>query len=1083
MTSNKYKFQSHYKKIEDPVNTDFYSLYKIIGFGSKNNFSITKNDINGLIAWIAGPYVIFYDIPTDSQVFFLKNKNNKVFTSIRFSNNGKFLTTGEGNCKNGEIYLYQINKIGKKYNCRLILSYINHLYGIDKLFFFKADKFILSIGDKEDRLINVMDIENKKIILTYKFNNNILGADIFNNSAVICGNNFIRIYELEFTELNIKKNSNNLFIKKSVDLSKLKDKNFIYVSIYINKITKKEKIFFLTEDCYLAEMLPNKFTLNRWINLKVQTCFNLEIWGDKIGIGCGDGIYRIFNANDLTYIQNLPKPPPLGQYSVNPNIDYPKNNYLTYPDIKCNIYSNYYNKLITVYNNNYFFVWDISNINKIEIITHHIFQNGSIKNMDLAIDKKEGIIKMVTNGDDKTVIFWNFKINDFLQNYNNNIFFNNNSNYHQNIKYIFYLSKNYEHFQYKKQSSLLSKNNSLNEKPNDENVDLTAIKFSTDLQYLLIADSIGNLKIFSLGNNYNQIKEIHAHNGKINCIDTILLENNHNEKCQTFLATGSSDNYLNIYDSQSNFINIKTKKDFNIISEKMSSEIINILFYQDPNSNLKIMVSEINSTITIFKVDKGFLQNLQKFYEPNIKTYSLSYNPMVNKIISGHNGKILIWKTNCDQVYKNFEVSKGDKILDNLKVTGDSEGIIFATSNDDNNIRIRALYNGKLLCKIELAESITNLAFILNNNFLISTSSEGYIYFFKINQDLISKLKSDKKLINSIEEKNVINNKLKFLQKLMENDVSTSRNEKIKNILEKFHEGEEANFNDLNKLDELVIESKSRINSIKYRDDIKQKEENEINNDKKDNINNVEILEQKKLFELKIKDNNIRKEKKHYKNVKKISINDSFRNIENNISNREKIKKRNTVNNNVTYINSDIKLKSFGSNNKKLISPIKLNIANKINQTENKVSLYKHIDFKSVLKPNDIKFMKLNNSEKYKNKIKHIYISDNIRFSILKKNKNKNMNFQIVKHALNYKNVNCKYNIKDIIIKQINNININNIHKKSDLILLEKKLQILKNKIKTKLNLPVENEEKEKILDTFGVLLIDRINKAKKNYK
>ena len=191
----------------------------------------------------------------------------------------------------------------------------------------------------------------------------------------------------------------------------------------------------------------------------------------------------------------------------------------------------------------------------------------------------------------------------------------------------------------------------------------------------------------------------------------------------------------------------------------------------------------------------------------------------------------------------------------------------------------------------------------------------------------------------------------------------------------------------------------------------------------------------------------------------------------------------NTVNNNVTYINSDIKLKSFGSNNKKFISPIKLNIANKINQTDNKVSLYKHIDFKSVLKPNDIKFMKLNNSENNKIIVKHFCISDNIRFSILKKNKNKNMNFQIVKHALNYKNDNCKYNIKDIIIKQINNININNIHKKSDLILLEKKLQILKNKIKKKLNLPVENEEKEKLLDTFGVLLIDRINKAKKNYK
>jgi hypothetical protein len=304
----------------------------------------------------------------------------------------------------------------------------------------------------------------------------------------------------------------------------------------------------------------------------------------------------------------------------------------------------------------------------------------------------------------------------------------------------------------------------------------------------------------------------------------------------------------------------------------MSSEVTNIIFYQDSNKLLKIMVSEINSSITIFQLEKGNLQSLQKFYEPNLKTYSLSYIPTINKILSGHNGKILIWKTNNNQVYKNFEVSKGDKILDNLKIAGDSEGIIFATSNDDNSIRIRALYNGKLLCKIELAESITNLAFILDDNFLISTSNEGYIYFFKINQEHISELKDDKKLINSIEEKNAINNKLKFLQKLVENDVSVSKNEKMKNFLEKFNDGEEANFRELNQLDEFVFESKSRL-SIKYEDVSKLKEENLINNIKNNNINN------RKLFELKIKKNHTRMEKKNYKIVKKsVSINDSYNN-------------------------------------------------------------------------------------------------------------------------------------------------------------------------------------------------------------
>ena len=36
-----------------------------------------------------------------------------------------------------------------------MLSYVNHMHGIEKLFFFKEDKYILSIGDKEDGLINI----------------------------------------------------------------------------------------------------------------------------------------------------------------------------------------------------------------------------------------------------------------------------------------------------------------------------------------------------------------------------------------------------------------------------------------------------------------------------------------------------------------------------------------------------------------------------------------------------------------------------------------------------------------------------------------------------------------------------------------------------------------------------------------------------------------------------------------------------------------------------------------------------------------------------------------------------------------
>ena len=584
-------------------------------------------------------------------------------------------------------------------------------------------------------------------------------------------------------------------------------------------------------------MLLIQLTLNRWINLKINKCYNLAIFENKIGIGCSDGIYRIFNIDNLTYIQTLPNPSSLCFNNLN------LNEKLISTDIICNLYSAFHNKLILVYSNNLFIIWNVQDINKIEIDREHLFLNSKINNIDLAIDEKEGLIKIVSSNDDCTVIYWNFKIDEILSNFNNKNYQNKisntkNINNAKSIKHIFYCSKKFEQMKIQTGSKSIQ-NNSCNSQKQEEDIKITALKFSDDQKYLFIANSIGNLNIYSLENNFNKIKEISIHKNRINKIDTISINNSNNEIKKLLLATGSSDMRINIYEINKNIYIFKNSKDFNTISQKMSSEVINIKFFQDINKAIKLIVVELNSTITFFQLNQGVLNILQKYQEPNLKTYCLSYIPSIQKIISGNNGKILIWKTNSSNIYKNFVVSKGEHELDNFLVEGDREGIIFATFNDDNIIRIRALYNGKLLCKIEMAEKISCLSFILNDNFLIAISVEGNIYFYKINKNFISKLKNENELINSIEEKNAINNKFKFLQKLIENDVSTSKNDKIKKLIEKFNTNEPTNFNDLNQLDEFVFENKNRL-SIKNEDIIQIKEENNIINTKESNKNNFE---------------------------------------------------------------------------------------------------------------------------------------------------------------------------------------------------------------------------------------------------
>ena len=143
------------KSHDSYAKNELYSLNRIFGLGVKNNFSISQNNLNGLMAWITGPYIIFYDIKTDEQVSFLKNPNNKILSCVQFSKNGKFIATGEGNCKNGEISIYEIkyNNEKKEENHVFFHSYKYHKYGIEKILFFKNDNFILSIGDRQDKII------------------------------------------------------------------------------------------------------------------------------------------------------------------------------------------------------------------------------------------------------------------------------------------------------------------------------------------------------------------------------------------------------------------------------------------------------------------------------------------------------------------------------------------------------------------------------------------------------------------------------------------------------------------------------------------------------------------------------------------------------------------------------------------------------------------------------------------------------------------------------------------------------------------------------------------------------------------
>ena len=858
------------KKIEYYPKNDFYTLDRVFGLGSKNNYSISVNNLNGIIAWVTGPYVVFYDLSADKQISFLKNVNNKIISCIKFSKNGKLFATGEGNCRNGAVCVYEFsyNNDTNEESHKLIWEKKAHKSGIEKILFMKDDDYILSIGNDDDKIMNILDIKNKHHIFSSKFNRPILCTEVSDEFIILCGTGFIKKYNYEklLTASPKELEDKNLMQKSLVDLSKLQKCSFMSTVIYENPSDKKlNKIFFMTLDGYLVEMKYSESKLSRWVHLKAQYGFTLTIWKNMIGCGLSDGLYRVFNAENLSHVLTLQRPPPLGKLNlelnsikINSSINNQKNGKDIFPDIIATSYNSFHEKLIVIYSDRTFFIWDINQLNNVHIYRNNIFHTGGIKAMDYIISHDENLIKLVTCSDDNTVILWNLKFDEFIVNPISNKK-NQHIYYSKYIEHIFYLCKNFNHFKVDINNILHMKNNSNNI---DEEFYLTTVKFSPDGKNLAIGDSIGNLIIYDL-TTFKEIISIPAHSGDINSIDMITNFDTN----ESFLSTGGVDNFISVFDISKGF-----SHEMKNILEKMKSPVINSIFCIDKNKNLKLVTAEQNSTISFFSLENFELQILQQYHPENVKTYCLNYSKSIQKVLSGHNGKISIWKTSKNIPQKHFQVNKGDKPLDNFRIASDSSGVMFATSNNDKIIRIRSFHNGELLCKIPVSESISSIYFILDDNYLIATSIEGYIYFYKLNQDLIQNMKKNNDLINSTEGQKIIKNKFLFLEKLMENDISLSKNEKMQYLFDKFKRSEEINSDDMKHLNDFVKEGKKKHqdihdeNKIKNSSEIILKEEKPNNNDDQENENNEDenkeknnniLVNKSKIFEKELKEKNI----------------------------------------------------------------------------------------------------------------------------------------------------------------------------------------------------------------------------------
>jgi WD40 repeat protein len=120
----------------------------------------------------------------------------------------------------------------------------------------------------------------------------------------------------------------------------------------------------------------------------------------------------------LDYVITLHRPPPLGKANIDSSskkINISVTSDEKFADVIGLLYNNITEKLISIYSDKTFFIWDLKNSEKLYVYRYNTFHSGSINNMDIQITSDE-IIRIATCSDDKTVKLWNLKLEDFIIN-------------------------------------------------------------------------------------------------------------------------------------------------------------------------------------------------------------------------------------------------------------------------------------------------------------------------------------------------------------------------------------------------------------------------------------------------------------------------------------------------------------------------------------------------------------------------------------------------------------------------------------------------------------------------------------------
>ncbi|XP_010565514.1 PREDICTED: WD repeat-containing protein 62 [Haliaeetus leucocephalus] len=686
------------------------TLEKVLGITAQTSSSLACDPTTGLLAYPAGCVVVILN-PWENTQRHILNTSRKTLSALAFSPDGKLIVTGE----NGHRPAVRVWDVEERAQ---VLALHGHKHGVACVAFSPSAKYLVSVGYPHDMVVNVWDWKKDSLVASNKVSCKVTAVSFSEDSYfVTVGHRHVKFWFLDSSR-ELKINETVPLVGRSGLLGELHDN--VFCGVACGRGQMLGSTFCISSSGLLCQF-NKKRVLEKWIVLKVPLANCLCLGEELIFCGCANGTVRIFQARDMRYLSDLPKPHPLGvDVTQAPPLRQPD---LVYPDTIALAYDACNRWLSCVYKDHSIYIWDVGDLQNVRKVWSDLFHSSFVWTVEVypEFEERRSCLppgSFLTCSSDNTIRAWTLESSSVrpIQ----------GSTYSTTLLNIIYVDNNTQHLQ----DSSTAPDRSENVGHLDVKSGVRVMQVSPDGEHLASGDRGGTLRIHEL-QFMQQVAKVEAHDSEVLC-----LEYSKPETGAALLASASRDRLIHVLNVDKNYKLEQTLDDH-------SSAITSVKFAG--NGDIQLISCGADKSIYFRNAQKlpdGF--NFLRTHHVAEKTtlYDMDIDITQKYVaVACQDRNVRVYSTASGKLKCCYKGSQGDD-GSLLKVQLDPSGTFLATSCSDKSIALIDFHSGECMAKMfGHSEIVTGMQFTYDCRHLITVSGDSCIFIWHLDLEITSSMK------------------------------------------------------------------------------------------------------------------------------------------------------------------------------------------------------------------------------------------------------------------------------------------------------------------------------------------------------